>query len=75
MISAAIFDLDGTLTTTPNPWRHIHESLGVWDKACGHFDEWRREPIDYDEFCRKDTRPLAGVSAWRTSTVFSIGSK
>jgi HAD superfamily phosphoserine phosphatase-like hydrolase len=55
MISAAIFDLDGTLTTTPNPWRHIHESLGVWDQACGHFDEWLTGKIDYDEFCLKDT--------------------
>jgi HAD superfamily phosphoserine phosphatase-like hydrolase len=55
MIAAAIFDLDGTLTTTPNPWRHIHESLGVWEQACGHFDEWLEGKIDYDEFCRKDT--------------------
>ena len=55
MISAVIFDLDGTLTTTPNPWRHIHESLGVWDKASGHFTEWLDGKIDYDEFCRKDT--------------------
>ena len=55
MISAAIFDLDGTLTKTPNPWRHIHESLGVWERACGHFDEWVSGWIDYDEFCRKDT--------------------
>ena len=54
MIQAAIFDLDGTLTTTPNPWRLIHESLGVWDKACGHFDDWLGGKIDYDEFCRKD---------------------
>jgi HAD superfamily phosphoserine phosphatase-like hydrolase len=55
MIEAAIFDLDGTLTKTPNPWRHIHESLGVWERACGHFDEWLSGRIDYDEFCRKDT--------------------
>jgi phosphoserine phosphatase len=55
MIAAAIFDLDGTLTTTPNPWRLIHESLGVWDRASGHFSEWLDGKIDYDEFCRKDT--------------------
>lgn len=54
MISAAIFDLDGTLTMTPNPWRHIHESLGVWERASGHFDEWVSGTINYDEFCRKD---------------------
>ena len=55
MIEAAIFDLDGTLTKTPNPWRHIHESLGVWERACGHFDEWVAGRIDYNEFCQKDT--------------------
>jgi HAD superfamily phosphoserine phosphatase-like hydrolase len=61
MIAAAIFDLDGTLTTTPNPWRHIHESLGVWEKASGHFDEWLSGKIDYLEFCRKD------ASLWQGS--------
>jgi HAD superfamily phosphoserine phosphatase-like hydrolase len=61
MIEAAIFDLDGTLTNTPNPWRHIHESLGVWERASGHFDEWVSGKIDYEEFCRKDS------SLWRGS--------
>lgn len=60
MISAAIFDLDGTLTKTPNPWRHIHESLGVWEQASGHFDEWLAGRIDYDEFCRKDSGLWSG---------------
>jgi phosphoserine phosphatase len=62
MISAAIFDLDGTLTKTPNPWRHIHESLGVWDRACGHLDEWLSGGIGYDEFCRKDAALWSGRS-------------
>ena len=66
MISAAIFDLDGTLTTTPNPWRHIHESLGVWERACSHFDEWLSGRIDYDEFCRKDR------SLWKGSRLDDI---
>src|SRR5262245_6367382 len=66
MIAAAIFDLDGTLTMTPNPWRHIHESLGVWDRACGHFDEWASGKIDYTEFCRKD------ASLWRGSLLDQI---
>ena len=66
MIRAAIFDLDGTLTTTPNPWRHIHESLGVWDKARGHFDEWHSGKLDYDQFCRKD------ASLWQGSHLAEI---
>lgn len=66
MIAAAIFDLDGTLTTTPNPWRHIHESLGVWEKASGHFNEWLSGKIDYEEFCRKD------ISLWQGSRLEDI---
>jgi len=66
MIAAAIFDLDGTLTKTPNPWRHIHESLGVWERACGHFDEWLSGKIDYEEFCRKD------FGLWRGSLLDQI---
>lgn len=66
MISAAIFDLDGTLTTTPNPWRHLHESLGVWEKANGHFEEWLSGSIGYDEFCRKD------ASLWKGSILADL---
>jgi phosphoserine phosphatase len=60
MIAAAIFDLDGTLTLTPNPWRHLHEALGVWERAEGHFGQWQAGEIDYHEFCRRDYRLWAG---------------
>jgi phosphoserine phosphatase len=54
-ISAVIFDLDGTLTKTPSPWRHIHERLGVWEEtACTHLDRWLAGGISYEEFCRLD---------------------
>jgi phosphoserine phosphatase len=57
MVSAVIFDLDGTLTKTPSPWRHVHERLGVWDNmACSYLDEWLSGRISYDEFCRRDAR-------------------
>jgi phosphoserine phosphatase len=67
VLSAVIFDLDGTLTRTPNPWQHIHESLGVWqDQAAGHFGDWLSGQLTYDEFCLKDVglwrgRPLAEI--------------
>lgn len=67
MIKAVIFDLDGTLTKTPSPWRHIHERLGVWqDTACTHLDEWLSGRMDYDEFCRRDT------SLWKGKSVAEI---
>lgn len=69
MISAVIFDLDGTLTKTPSPWRHIHERLGVWDNtACGYFDEWLSGRISYDEFCRRDARLWSGRSVREIET-------
>lgn len=70
MISSVIFDLDGTLTRTPSPWRHIHERLGVWeDKASGYFEEWMSGRITYDEFCHRDTklwegRPLREIETY-----------
>ncbi len=61
MVSAVIFDLDGTLTKTPSPWRHVHERLGVWDNmACAYLDEWQSGRISYDEFCRRDARLWTG---------------
>ena len=61
MLSAIIFDLDGTLTKTPSPWRYIHERLGVWETpASRYLTEWLSGEITYDEFCRRDTRLWMG---------------
>jgi len=69
MIKAAIFDLDGTLTKTPSPWRYVHERLGVWeDTACHYLDEWLSGRITYEEFCRRDTH------LWRGRSVYEIHS-
>jgi phosphoserine phosphatase len=63
MVSAVIFDLDGTLTKTPSPWRHIHERLGLWETTASvYLDEWLSGKINYDEFCRRDTRLWRGRS-------------
>ena len=63
MISSVIFDLDGTLTRIPSPWRYIHERLGVWDtQACSYFDEWQSGKIGYEEFCRRDASLWDGRS-------------
>jgi phosphoserine phosphatase len=63
MISAVIFDLDGTLTKVPSPWRYVHERLGVWETtACAYLDEWLTGRITYEEFCRRDTRLWNGRS-------------
>lgn len=57
MISSVIFDLDGTLTKTPSPWRYVHERLGVWERsACGYFEEWLSGKMSYEEFCQRDAQ-------------------
>ena len=69
MISSVIFDLDGTLTMVPSPWRYVHERLGLWDNtACHYLDEWLAGRISYEEFCRRDT------SLWNGRTVVEIHS-
>ena len=61
MVSAVIFDLDGTLTGTPNPWRYVHERIGIWDTvAFTHMDDWLSGRSTYDEFCRRDVQLWAG---------------
>jgi phosphoserine phosphatase len=61
MVSAVIFDLDGTLTGTPNPWRYVHERIGIWDTvAFTHMDDWLSGRSTYDEFCRSDVQLWAG---------------
>ena len=56
MISSVIFDLDGTLTMVPSPWRYVHERLGIWETtACHYLNEWLAGGISYEEFCQRDT--------------------
>jgi phosphoserine phosphatase len=63
MISSVIFDLDGTLTMIPSPWRYVHERLGLWDNtACSYHDEWLSGGMTYEEFCQRD----AGLWTGRT---------
>ena len=62
-VSAVIFDLDGTLTRVPSPWKYIHERLGLWDSTASvHLDEWLAGRIGYEEFCVRDTNLWKGRS-------------
>jgi len=69
MISSVIFDLDGTLTKIPSPWRYVHERLGVWETtACTFFDEWLSGKVSYEDFCQRD------ISLWNGRSVGEIYS-
>ena len=63
MIASVIFDLDGTLTNIPSPWRYVHERLGVWEStASSYLDEWLAGKMSYEEFCQRDTNLWNGRS-------------
>ena len=63
MIASVIFDLDGTLTNIPSPWRYVHERLGVWEgTASNYLDEWLSGKMSYEEFCQRDTHLWNGRS-------------
>jgi len=51
---AVIFDMDGTLTDCPSPWRKVHEHFGVWEQAVAYHDEFFAGKIDYETWCRLD---------------------
>jgi phosphoserine phosphatase len=40
-LKLAIFDIDGTLRRVRDPWIHLHEHLGVAEKAEGFIDRWQ----------------------------------
>jgi phosphoserine phosphatase len=67
MIASVIFDLDGTLTKTPSPWRYVHERLGVWENtACNYLEEWLAGRMSYEQFCQRD------ASLWNGRSVGEI---
>ena len=58
---AVLFDLDGTLTTVPSLWRHLHESLEQWHgNAEDYQEQFLRGAIDYSTFCLLDARHWKG---------------
>ncbi|NIO03454.1 MAG: HAD-IB family phosphatase [Proteobacteria bacterium] len=59
---AALFDLDGTLTTERSVWEYIHRVLGTWE---GHAEKFQslflKGLISYEEFCERDARVWRGM--------------
>jgi len=61
----ALFDLDGTVRRVRDPWVHLHEHLGVAERAKDMIPRWRRGEISYDEWARLDAALWQGVSRAR----------
>ncbi len=58
----AVFDVDGTLRRARDPWVHLHNHLGVADRAREFIPRWRRGEISYDEWASLDASLWRGVS-------------
>jgi phosphoserine phosphatase len=57
----AIFDLDGTIRRIRDPWVHLHEFLGMAEKARDLLPLWRQGKITYDEWARLDAALWRGI--------------
>jgi phosphoserine phosphatase len=58
---ALLFDLDGTLTSVPSFWQHLHEALNQWHREAEDYQrQFQEGKIDYATFCRLDARHWQG---------------
>ena len=71
-VSFAALDVDGTLTEVGSPWRHAHQTLGLWRGAGeGILKRWLAGEISYDRFCALDAKLWndAGVGFERVTAI------
>lgn len=61
-LKLAIFDIDGTLRRVRDPWCHLHDHLGVTDKADGFIELWERSEITYADWAKLDASLWRGFS-------------
>ena len=61
MFKAVIFDVDGVLTCIDSIWRHIHEKLGVLDKARKNAEMYYSGKISYEEWAILDVMLWKGT--------------
>jgi phosphoserine phosphatase len=67
---AALFDLDGTLTSVVSFWRHLHERLDQWHEDAELYQkQFQEEKIDYETFCRLDAARWKGKSLRELSSI------
>ena len=57
----AVFDIDGTLRTEPDPWLHLHRHLGTIDHGEEVFRRWSAGEITYLEMATLESSVWKGV--------------
>ena len=66
----AIFDLDGTLKQTRDPYVYLHQALGTWEASLAFHEQGLSGEIDYDEWLRRDAALWKGIAQDRMEAVF-----
>ncbi|MEM4250727.1 MAG: HAD-IB family phosphatase [Candidatus Bathyarchaeia archaeon] len=60
-IRLVVFDLDGTLTKSPNIWRYLHLKLGTWKYGRVYARKYMKGEITYREWAELDSRLWRGT--------------
>ena len=68
----AVFDIDGTLRTVPDPWLHLHRHLGTIERGEEFFQRWLAGDICYREMAELDASVWKGFN--RESMLQSLES-
>jgi HAD superfamily phosphoserine phosphatase-like hydrolase len=68
----AVFDIDGTLRGTPDPWLHLHHHLGTAAYGEEFFRKWSAGDISYREMVELDASVWKGFD--RASMLQSLES-
>jgi phosphoserine phosphatase len=66
----AIFDVDGTLKQTRDPYVYLHEQLGTLEASQPFFAKAMAGELDYEEWLRLDVALWRGVSRAQMEALF-----
>lgn len=71
IVKLVIFDLDGTITRSPNIWKHLHSELGTWKWAKNYAQKYRNGEISYEEWAKLDCSLWKGTKVERILQITS----
>jgi len=71
IVKLVIFDLDGTITRSPNIWQHLHSELGTWKWAKNYAQKYQNGEISYEEWAKLDCSLWKGTKLERILQITS----
>jgi phosphoserine phosphatase len=69
-LQLAIFDLDGTLKRTRDPYVYLHKQLGTWQAAQAFTDQGSTGKLSYEDWLRLDASLWKGVERAALESIF-----